>query len=109
MHSSMLAIFFAIGAPVVSAVATVNSELGCVCMERAPRGHRDQANYDRTQGGCDLYGGFVTNTQDFYGRATYYCVISDNSITPATWDQDWCRKHWPTSSYGFCNKATPPS
>ena len=32
MHSSMLAIFFAIGAPVVSAVATVNSELGCVCM-----------------------------------------------------------------------------
>ncbi|EOA81510.1 uncharacterized protein SETTUDRAFT_35343 [Exserohilum turcica Et28A] len=108
MYLSILTTLLAISAPVLGAweYKEVVATMGCVCMERAPSGQTDQANLEYTQGGCDLYQGVIARTSDFWDRGKFFCAIPMHTITPATWDQDWCRKHWPTTSYGFCNGVT---
>ncbi|EUC42736.1 hypothetical protein COCMIDRAFT_102731 [Bipolaris oryzae ATCC 44560] len=105
MHLSILAIIFAISAPIVSGNGQIQPGLGCVCMGRASKG-QDQANRDRTQITCDHYGGLVVETANFYNRGKFYCAVP-NSVTPAIWDQQWCRKYW-GATYGYCNERTAP-
>ncbi|KAF5849985.1 hypothetical protein GGP41_005456 [Bipolaris sorokiniana] len=103
MHLPTLSVLLAASASVVSAQATVPG-LGCVCMAPTASG-RDQSIADRTTRCCRDNRGTMINTVNFWNRGNFYCRVP-NSVTPADWDQNCCRKWYGSGTYGFCNQST---